>query len=125
MAANPYQKYKTQSVMTMTQGEMLLKLYEETIKQLRLGVKYIDEKPDIVKRNESLLKAQKIINHLRMTLNFDYDISNELNAFYEFFLRCIIDANVKNVSKPITDIIPLVEDLYEAYKEAEKNLKKS
>ncbi len=125
MAANPYQQYKTQSVMTMTQGEMLLKLYEEVLKQLRFGVKYIDVEPNISKRNTSLQKAQKIINHLRMTLNFDYEISNNLNALYEFFLKCIIEANLKNKSKPLTDIIPLVQDLYEAYTEAEKQLKTS
>ena len=31
MALNPYQKYQQQSVMTMTQGEMLTKLYDEVI----------------------------------------------------------------------------------------------
>ena len=34
MQKNPYQAYKQQSVMTMTQGEMLNKLYEEAAKQL-------------------------------------------------------------------------------------------
>ena len=31
---NAYQKYQQQSVTTMTQGEMLIKLFDETIKQL-------------------------------------------------------------------------------------------
>ena len=34
MGQNPYQKYQQQSIMTMTQGEMLIKLYDEVIKQL-------------------------------------------------------------------------------------------
>ena len=34
MPVNPYQKYQQQSVMTMTPGEMLLKLYDEVITQL-------------------------------------------------------------------------------------------
>lgn len=121
---NSYQKqYKEQSVMTMTQGEMLLKLYEEVIKQLKAAVIFIDDKPDIVKRNNALQKTQKIINHLRMTLNFDYEISNNLNALYEFFNKCIVEANIKNSSKPLKDIIPLIEDLNGAYSEAEKSLK--
>ena len=34
MGQNPYQKYQQQSIMTMTQGEMLIKLYDEVNKQL-------------------------------------------------------------------------------------------
>ena len=34
MPVNPYQQYQRQSVMTMTQGEMLTKLYDEVIKQM-------------------------------------------------------------------------------------------
>ena len=44
MAYNPYNKYAQQSVMTMTHGEMLAKLYEGLIKNMNIAVKGIEEK---------------------------------------------------------------------------------
>ena len=75
MPVNPYQKYQQQSVMTMTQGEMLLKLYDETIKQLSAAEIFMGE-GSIEKTNQALQKAQKIVNHLRATLDFQYEILN-------------------------------------------------
>lgn len=105
------EEYQNQSIMTMTQEEMLLKLYEEIITQLNIGIESIDKKADINKRHTSLQKAQKIINHLRMTLDFDYEISNYLNLMYEIFIKNIVEANVKNISKPLKDILPAIIDL--------------
>ena len=79
MQRNPYQAYQQQSVMTMTQGEMLLKLYDETIKQLSAAEIFMGE-GSIEKTNQALQKAQKIVNHLRATLDFQYEISNQLAA---------------------------------------------
>ena len=44
MPVNPYQKYQQQSIMTMTPGELLLKLYDETVKQLRYGEDALQQK---------------------------------------------------------------------------------
>lgn len=105
------EEYQSQSIMTMTQEQMVLKLYEEIIKQLNIGIQSIDNEPDIDKRNASLQKAQKILYHLRMTLDYDYEISNYLNLMYEIFIKNIVEANVKSISKPLKDILPAIIDL--------------
>ena len=107
MQKNPYQAYKQQSVMTMTQGEMLNKLYEEAAKQLSFAEVYMKDK-DYTKTNDELQRAQRILNHLRATLNLDYDFSNNLAALYEFFVSKIIEANVKKKPEPIREILPMV-----------------
>ncbi len=119
MPRNPYEAYKQQSVMTMTQGEMLLKLYDETIKQLNSAEIHMNEK-EIEKTNQALQKAQKIINYLRATLDFQYDISNQLSALYDFFVRQIVTANVRKDVQPIKDILPMVCDLRDAFAQAAK-----
>ena len=119
MQKNPYQAYKQQSVMTMTQGEMLNKLYEEAAKQLSFAEVYMKDK-DYTKTNDALQRAQRILNHLRATLNFDYDISNNLAALYEFFVSKIIEANVKKKPEPIREILPMVKELQEAFAQADK-----
>lgn len=105
------EEYQNQSIMTMTQEQMLLKLYEEIIKQINIGIESIDKNPDVTKRYTSLQKAQKILNHLRMTLDYNYEISNYLNLMYEIFIKNIIDANVKNSSKQLKEILPSIIDL--------------
>ena len=116
---NPYQTYKQQSVMTMTQGQMLEAVFDELIKQLNISL-IAFEKNDIAGINRSLQKSQHIINELKSALNFDYGISNNLNDIYNYFNRVIMNANVKKDSSGIVDIIQLVTELKDAFSEAEK-----
>lgn len=119
MPANPYDKYKEQSVMTMTHGEMLTRLYEEVIKQLNMGVLGINQK-NYNGTNEALKKAQRIINYLKATLDFKYDISNNLASLYDFFNQQIMSANIKKNSKLLEEILPMVEELKDAFVQGEK-----
>lgn len=119
MAYNPYARYAAQSVMTMTKGEMLAKLYEALIKNMNLAVRAIEQK-DVNATNQSLQKAQSIITYLVSTLDRKYPISNNLMALYDFFNRQLIAANVKKDSGMILEIIPLVEDLRATFIECDK-----
>jgi len=74
MPVNPYQQYQRQSVMTMTQGEMLTKLYDEVIKQMS-GAKICLTEKDLSGVNNALQKAQRILFYLKSTLDFKYEIS--------------------------------------------------
>lgn len=119
MPVNPYEKYKQQSVMTMTQGEMLVKLYEEVVKQLSGAEIFLKEK-NYTKANQALQKSQRILNHLKTTLNFKYEISNNLASLYDFFLQRIIQANVKKNPDLLKDVIPMIDELRETFSEAER-----
>ncbi|MDO5601295.1 MAG: flagellar export chaperone FliS [Oscillospiraceae bacterium] len=119
MAVNAYAQYKKQSVMTMTQGEMLLKLYDEVLKQLVRGKQAIQEK-DSMTRNAALQKAQRIINYLRATLNFKYDVSNNLAALYDYFNKQIVRANIKGEAALLDEVFPMVQELRDAFCQADK-----
>lgn len=119
MPVNPYKRYKEQSVMTMTQGEMLVRLYDEIIKQMQYATVYIQEN-NVEKTNIALKKAQKILYHLQSTLNFKYEISNNLWSLYDYFIHRLVEANVKKKTEPIEEIIPMVTDLKDAYSQAER-----
>lgn len=123
MAINPYEQYKKQSVMTMTQGEMLTKLYEEIIKQLNGAILYIDEK-SVSRANEALQKSQKILNYLKATLDHKYQISENLDSLYDFFIQEIVQANIKKEIKPIQEILPMIEELRDTFIEADRLARK-
>ncbi|MEG1778001.1 MAG: flagellar export chaperone FliS [Angelakisella sp.] len=116
---NSYETYRQQSVMTMTHGEMLTKLYDEVIKQINSAVRSIDEK-DIVATNRSLQKAQRILGYLDSTLDMRYQISESLTALYEFFIHQTITANVSKDASLLTEILPMIVDLRDAFSQAEK-----
>ncbi len=119
MALNPYQKYQQQSVMTMTQGEMLTKLYDEIIKQLSAAQQFLaQENPEEV--NKALQKAQRILAHLQITLDRKYEISESLDALYDYFIRRIIDANLHKDASPIEEVLPMIADLRETFIKADR-----
>ncbi|MDK2812957.1 MAG: flagellar secretion chaperone FliS [Clostridiales bacterium] len=119
MVLNPYQKYQQQSVMTMTQGEMLTKLYDEIIKQLSAAKEFIaQENPEEV--NKALQKAQRILAHLQVTLDNKYEVSESLNALYDYFIWRIIDANLHKEVAPIEEVLPMITDLRDTFIKADR-----
>lgn len=121
MPVNPYQKYQQQSIMTMTPGELLLKLYDETVKQLRYGEDALQQK-QYERANASLQKAQRIVSHLNKTLAMEYEISQNLEALYDFFNYKITQANVHKDATHIAEILPMVTELRDAFAQADKQV---
>lgn len=122
--ANPYQQYKEQSLSTLTQGELLVKLYEELIKQLTLAKIKIPQK-DFGAVNNALSKCQVIVNTLSDSLDMRYPISKELREMYIFISHHLLQANLKKDAKMIEDCIPLARDLRDSFEQAEKLSRKS
>ena len=120
MPVNPYQQYQRQSVMTMTQGEMLTKLYDEVIKQMS-GAKICLTEKDLSGVNNALQKAQRILFYLKSTLDFKYEISGNLDALYDFFIERIVQANLKKDAAMLDEIIPMIEDLRDTFVQADRN----
>lgn len=106
--------------MTMTKGEMLIKLYDETIKQMSAAVLFIGEK-DYAGTNRALQKSQQILRYLKATLDFKYKVSADLNSLYDYFIEQTIQANMKKQASQLEVIIPMVEELRDAFIQADRN----
>ena len=121
MAVNPYQRYKEEAVMTMTQGEMLLLLYDEMLKRLRECELLLEQK-DFKNFEAQADRVAAIIRYLRDVLNHDYPISGQLYSMYDFFLVEI--GRIKAARKPerIEELKQFVEELRDAFREAEKKV---
>jgi len=116
---NPYEQYKKQSVMTMTQGELVVQLFEGCSKKLNAAVYYI-ENGENSKADEELYKAQRIINYLNASLDRSVSISNELSSLYDFFVRMIVNTKIKYDVNILNDIIPMIDGLGDSFREAER-----
>lgn len=120
MLQNRYQAYKQQSVMTMTQGEMLNTLYDGLLKALYTGQKALESR-DYALANQEFIRAQKILNYLKATLNHKYEIANNLEMLYNFFLQEIIKVNVKKSEQNLSVVIEMITQLRDAFVQADKN----
>ena len=116
---NPYAKYKEQSVMTMTQGDMINLLFDETINRLNKGLVSLEQN-DFEGSNTHFKKAQAIINHLSSTLDHQYEVSAGLASLYEYFNYQIIQANVKKEADPVKEVLPMIVELKDAFSQADK-----
>lgn len=122
MVSNPYQMYKQQNVMTMTQGEMLTAVYDGMLKEMNF-LKTAFAGRNYSEINERCKKIQVFLKHLQGSLDFKYEVSNNLNALYDYFIRVIIQANVKKDSSELDTVIQMVSELRESYIQADKKLR--
>jgi flagellar protein FliS len=119
MAVNGYQHYKEQTVNTMTPGEMLNLLYDELLKRLTRSELALENK-DFELFEQSIQRSMDIVTYLKDTLNHQYDISNELNRLYDFFLYELVRIKAGRNSEVIAEIRPLIMDLRDSFREAQR-----
>lgn len=119
MFQDGYQQYKMQSINTMTRGEMLLLLYDELIKRLTRAELAL-EKEDYEMFDASVKRSREIVQYLQDTLNTEYSISRELQRMYEFFLYELSRLQAGRKQAVIEELRPLVIELRDAFREAEK-----
>ncbi|MGI6578170.1 MAG: flagellar export chaperone FliS [Eubacteriales bacterium] len=119
MAYGAYGKYREQTIMTMTPGEMVVRLFEECEKQISYATICIEQN-DIQGANKSLQKSQRIFNYLKASLDFKYPISKNLSELYDFFNRRLVEANIKKKKEPLEEILPLVSELRDTFQQGER-----
>lgn len=117
--ANAYQETKNLALETLTKGEIVVKLFEEASKQVKMGILFI-EREEFVKSYNCIAKCQKVISSLHLSLDMQYPIANELNELYGFIFEKLGEANVSRDIQLLKDILGLIDDLKGAFKEAEK-----
>ncbi|KON66963.1 flagellar biosynthesis protein FliS [Peribacillus butanolivorans] len=114
---NPYQSYQQNSVNTASPGELTLMLYNGCLKFITLSKKAIAEK-NFQEKNTNLIKAQKIIQELMVTLKMDLAISKELMSLYDYLNRRLIEANIKSDLDILEEVEGFVMEFRDTWKEA-------
>lgn len=119
---NPYAKYKEQSVMTMTQADLVKLLFDEAINRLNKGLAGLEQK-DYEGSNTHFKKAQAIFTHLSSTLDDQYEVSQGLASLYEYFNYQILQANLKKTPEPVAEVLPMITELKDAFYQADKQVR--
>ena len=120
MEHNGFQQYKEQSVNTMTQGELLLLLYDELYKRLAQAELMLDQENYPV-YEASVERAVAIIDYLDSTLDRQYPISGNLTQLYEYFTYELGRAKIGRRKEVLTHVKTMVGELRDAFRQAQKN----
>lgn len=113
---NPYQSYQTNAVQTASPGELTLMLYNGCLKFIAQAKKAIEDK-DVEARNTNLLKAQKIIQELMVTLNMEYEVAKSMMTMYDYMYRRLVEANIKSDVTILEEVEGYVKEFRDTWKQ--------
>ncbi|MBN2794402.1 MAG: flagellar export chaperone FliS [Clostridia bacterium] len=110
-------QYLEQKVMSAKPEELTLMLYEGIVKFIKQAMLYNDQK-NVEKTHTALMRAQAIITELDVTLNEEYEVSQNLKQMYGYMNARLLDANLEKETAIMAEILVFAEDLRDTWKEA-------
>ncbi|WP_294473651.1 flagellar export chaperone FliS [uncultured Intestinimonas sp.] len=115
-----YQRYREDSLSTMTPGELLLLLYDELVKRLTLAELELS-KENYPTFEAAVNKSLDIIRYLDDTLDRRYPISRNLDRLYDYFGYELSRVKAGRNSTELTRVKGMVTELRDSFRKADKN----
>jgi flagellar protein FliS len=117
--ARPVDKYLENAVMAASPEELTLMLYDGAIKFMNQSVVHL-EANDTEKAHQALLKTQDIFSEFMITLNMDFEVSDNLLQMYAVIKDNLVYANLKKDKELIMEMISLTRELRDTWAEVIK-----
>jgi flagellar protein FliS len=123
---NALSTYKETRITTASQGQLLLMLYDEAIRQLDRALELMElnnsgkKDPGRIELfGKAIIKAQDILTELMVSLDFDQgeDIAKNLLALYTWFSRELLDASIRPDTVKILTVRNMMNELRTAWHE--------
>jgi len=120
---NALSTYKETKIKTAGQGQLIIMLYEEAVKQLTRALEMMDsnkQKKDpgkIEQISKSVMKTEEIVTELMVSLDFEQggEISKNLFALYSWFNRELLEANIAQDTDRIKTVRDMLADLKDTW----------
>lgn len=109
--------YLEQKIMSAKPEELTLMLYDGIIKFVSQAILYNGQNRKD-KSSSANIRAQLIIEELRVTLNMDYEISENLEKMYIYMNDTLVEANIQKDNEKLNIVLDLVKELRDTWKEA-------
>lgn len=120
---NIYQKYKEDSIYSMSSSELLDLLYEEAIGRLRKAELALEDK-EYALFDDCLRRTSKIVRYLIDILDMRQPISYDLRRIYDYLILDLskIKAGRERERKEIARISHILSELREAFQQAARKV---
>jgi flagellar protein FliS len=122
---NASSTYKETKIKTASQGQLIIMLYEEAVRQLNIAIEILELKNEnkkihdkIEKINKAVMKAEEIITELMVSLDFDQggDVAKNLFALYSWFNKELLEASISQDVERIKNVKNMFCELQESWK---------
>jgi len=112
-----FETYQETAVTTQSKGKLIVMLYEGAIKFLKLAIEEIEAKNPEAK-GKYISKAIDILFELNTVLDMEAggEIAMNLRKLYLFMGRHLTEANTKQDTQKIEEVIKLLEELNQSWK---------
>ncbi len=116
MQMNAALTYQNNKINTATPAELTLMLYEGMIKFCNIAIHSIQER-DMGKANLNIIKVEKIITHLRATLDFKYPVAKDFDNVYDYLYSRLITANIHKDTEILEEVLEHIRGMRDTWKE--------
>ena len=123
MINNPYAKYANNRIVTASPAELTLMLYEGAIKFCNIAILAI-EKNDIEKAHNNIMRAQRIIEEFRSTLDHKYAVAEDFDRVYVYLLQRLLQANIKKDAEILEEVNTHLRSMRDTWKQVMELTKK-
>lgn len=113
---NPYAAYQNSKIMTASPAELTLMLYDGAIKFCNIAIMGIEEK-DIEKANNNIIKAERIIQEFRNTLDRKYPVAEDFDRVYVYIIRRLHEANMQKDPEILEEVLKHLRTMRDTWKE--------
>ena len=111
-----YAQYKNSKVLTASPAELTLMLYDGAIKFCNIAKDAI-EAQDLEKAHTNVIKAQKIIDYLRQTLDMKYAVAQDFENIYSYLAHRLIEANMHKDPEILEEVLTHLRSVRDTWKE--------
>ncbi len=113
---NGYAQYNNNQILTASPAELTLMLYNGAIKFCNVAIAAI-EKKDLEKAHTNIVKAEKIIEYLRATLDMKYSVAKDFDNIYAYLDKRLVEANMKKDTAILEEICEHLRSVRDTWKE--------
>ncbi|MDR1838628.1 MAG: flagellar export chaperone FliS [Treponema sp.] len=112
--------YKETTIKTAGQGQLIVMLYDEAVKQLSRAIEMLElnntpkkDPGNIEQIGKAVMKTEEILTELMVSLDFEQggEISKNLFALYTWFNRELLEANIDGDIQRMTTVRDMISDL--------------
>ena len=123
---NALSTYKETRIKTASQGQLIIMLYGEAVRQLDVALDLLEvndtgkkDPGKIEKISKAVVKTQEIVAELMVSLDFEQggDIAKNLFSLYTWFNRELMEANMNQDRRRISSVRYLIDELRGAWQE--------
>lgn len=116
MANNPYAQYTNSKILTASPAELTLMLYEGAIKFCNIAIMAIEQN-DVTKAHINIVKAERIIEEFRATLNHKYPVAEDFERVYTYVYDRLVQANIHKDKEILEEVLVHLRGMRDTWKE--------